>query len=255
MERGLFVSGGDTPKLHKPIDQALDKVVIPLEVTIIDTLSQAVAAKRDGNLGALCFDCGHQCIGVVAFVGNYVMRPRSFDVRGCVADVGNLVAGPVLAQRVAKGSDHGIDLGIQSAPAAPERLTAFCFLGARGVLAHSHERRIEVQLLQLGIAPEGFGRVHPIASLPAPTGKAHLNSVPRAGIRGQIAPRLVGTRNPPPGLHEQSAVVPHRAALVHLLWTQWLDTCPLIVLQHASIQPRRVHKERMCIILSFVNRL
>src|ERR1019366_588135 len=96
-------------------------------MTIIGSLFDAVAARRNHRGSA----CGvNQCderVSVIAFICNDRLRIEAFDQGGRLRNVGDFPSRQYPAEWIAQRIHRGVNLGTQPATRAPEGLRAFFF--------------------------------------------------------------------------------------------------------------------------------
>src|SRR5689334_10853821 len=98
------------------------------------------------------------------------------------------------------------------------------------MLMNANHRRIEQQVLQLGLAAQRFEDGVP-DSASAPAQKTLKDRVPFAEPFGQIAPGSAGPSNPQNRIHETTIVLGRSSGMVRLPWQKRLDSVPLFVRQ------------------------
>jgi hypothetical protein len=102
------------------------------------------------------------------------------------------------------------------------------FLGASRMPMNTHDRTVDKDLLDVGIAGQGVEDALPDATLP-PACEPLVDAVPGPERLGQIAPRRSRAGHPQDRLDEQPIVRRRASAVSGLARQQVCDTLPLIV--------------------------
>ncbi len=73
MGTAIIAHGNPTPILDPP-DHALDCVPLAVEGLVIAALYRSVLARRDARCDPLVLQCGDEPVGIIAAVGNQLVR-------------------------------------------------------------------------------------------------------------------------------------------------------------------------------------
>lgn len=123
----FVVSRSDASELLETAEETLDQIPIPVEMSVERARIEAIGARRDNRLSALCFDDCHKRVGVVALVGDDITSRLVLDQRSGLVDVCDLSGRQNDAQRIAECIDGNMQLGGQSASRPADFLTAGFF--------------------------------------------------------------------------------------------------------------------------------
>ena len=91
------------------------------------------------------------------------------------------------------------------------------------MLVGAHNRRVDEQVLHVGIAPQGRGYTFPNAFL-APTGETDEGSMPVAEFGGQVAPWAICPHDPKNRLNEAPIVLGCAARITRLAGQMLFNT-------------------------------
>ena len=125
IESGLVVAGGDSAILLEPVEEILDQMTRLIQMAVIFTRLLAVALGGNDDVFPGIFQGGNQSfLGVIGFIGDDSVGLDIRQQRIGAFQVVGLSWRQMKSSRVAQSIDGGVDLGAQSAPAAPDCL---CF--------------------------------------------------------------------------------------------------------------------------------
>ena len=97
------------------IEESFNEIAIFVQVPIIATLFQSVAARWNNRHDALI---AHQCykgVGVIAFICQHILRTLPFEQSRSLIYIGNMAARQRPTNRIAQGIYKCVNLGAQSA--------------------------------------------------------------------------------------------------------------------------------------------
>lgn len=128
MSGQFFISRGYPAELLEPVETSLHQITGLIAMPVTPASCFSVTARRNNHLRLLRFDPLHQCIRVIALVGNYCLRAgRLLKQRWRLRDVGLFCAREGETDRVAEGVDDAMDFCAKSAARATQSLLAVFF--------------------------------------------------------------------------------------------------------------------------------
>src|SRR5262249_23804636 len=120
--------------------------------------------------------------GVIAFIGNHVLRLAALQERRALGDIVGLPSGEYEVKWITQSIDHDMDFSAEAAPTPSKRL--FCLFrffdgGACGTRMCPNGRTIQEQALTIGIVSKV--RMHLLKDTAVtPTSKAFVDAIPLA---------------------------------------------------------------------------
>ena len=125
---GLVVAGRNCSVLLEPTIEVLHEVAGLVYFLVVEALNLSIALGRNDE----CFSCreqrfDHALVGIEGFIRQQGFGPHVRQQRIGAFQIMGLAGRQEEGQRIAKGVDHCMDFGAQSAFAAPDRLVLAVF--------------------------------------------------------------------------------------------------------------------------------
>jgi hypothetical protein len=109
------------------------------------------------------------------------------------------------------------------------------------MLMRPPDGRVDDQVFEVRIIGQGLEKTLPNPG-PRPAPEAPVDTVPRAEVSGQIAPRRAGARDPQDGIDKQPRVCARATGIALLAGNQRRNPRPLRVAQQPPNQDRLLQK-------------
>jgi len=128
---GLVVAGGNGTEFLEPAVEVFDEMAGLVDLLVERTRGLAVSLGRnDTGLARILQRFDDALVGIEGFVGEQSIGFHVRQQRVCPLQVMGLAWGQEEAEWIAESVDQGMDLGAQSAFAAPDRLIFAVFFWA-----------------------------------------------------------------------------------------------------------------------------
>ena len=121
----FFIARCDAAEVFNAAEVAFNEIAVLILMPVIGCWRGAVGARRNDRFRATLGDVLAQLVSVKGFIGEHRIGIDVLQQRSSLRNVMCLPLGQDESGKVAQALDQRLDLGVQSAPRAPDRLRAF----------------------------------------------------------------------------------------------------------------------------------